>query len=384
MSTFAQDLIAWQKSCGRHHLPWQGTTDPYRIWVSEIMLQQTQVSTVVERYTAFLARFPDVRRLADATLEEVLGLWSGLGYYSRARNLHATARLIMTQYQGRFPATASALQELPGIGRSTAAAVACFAGSDAQPILDGNVRRVLARVFAIEGWPGRVEVERRLWQIAEDQLPRTSGHEALRAYTQGLMDLGATVCTPREPRCEACPVAGQCQALASRRVAELPTPRPARMVEQRRADWAMIIDGRRVLLQVRPARGVWGGLWSLPEIRSPLAQHACDEIDVRAVQAWAASHPGLGRMTGVAHATDLLAEPLVAPVRHTFTHFRLEARVWRIDAGTGSAGLRHDAPDPQALSGSDPVQMRWLALDPDSMAGAPLPTPVRKLLYALI
>jgi len=364
----AQDLIDWQRQSGRQDLPWQGTDDPYRIWVSEIMLQQTQVSTVIDRYRAFMERFPNVDQLASASLEAVLGCWSGLGYYSRARNLHAAARLIMTEHAGRFPATAKALEQLPGIGRSTAAAIAVFAGSDVAAILDGNVKRVLARVFAIEGWPGQAAVERQLWDRAEAELPRDAGKEPLRRYTQGLMDLGATVCLPRKARCEDCPLAGRCQARATGRVAVLPTPRPARVLPLRIADWALMIRDERVLLQERPSRGIWGGLWALPEIRPAHPPAPIDtglaRVDVldwlRAQQTW----------------LDLQVlrsepKPLSAAVRHVFTHFRLEARVWSIDVPTGS--------DP----GDSDQGLRWIALSELAIEQAPLPTPVRRLLQGL-
>ncbi|MEY4862277.1 MAG: A/G-specific adenine glycosylase [Pseudomonadota bacterium] len=386
MSAFATDLIAWQRTGGRHDLPWQNTTDPYRIWVSEIMLQQTQVSAVVDRYKTFLARFPDVHCLAAATQEEVLACWSGLGYYSRARNLHAAAQTIVTRHRGRFPLTAADLAGLPGIGRSTAAAVACFAGTDAQAILDGNVKRVLARVFAVEGWPGRAEVERRLWQLADELLPRASGYEALRDYTQGLMDLGATLCTPRDPRCGACPIAARCQARATDRVRELPAPRPARTLVTRLADWALILSGARVLLEVRPARGLWGGLWALPEIRSPSTEHQIHRLDANAVSAWLQHHPaltgqsagaqaGIGRRAGIAQI-----EALEPAVRHAFTHFRLEARVWKILPADVAHPYTDQASDAPA---GEHRELRWLSLKPESIAAAPLPTPVRRLLSTL-
>lgn len=365
---FADDLIDWQRRSGRHDLPWQGTQDPYRIWVSEIMLQQTQVTTVMARYPVFMARFPSVDRLAGASLEAVLGCWSGLGYYSRARNLHAAARLIMKEYNGRFPASAEALQRLPGIGRSTAAAIAVFAGSDVAAILDGNVKRVLARVFAIEGWPGRVGIARQFWCRAEAELPREAGVEALRHYTQGLMDLGATVCLPRKPRCDDCPLAGRCQAKAGGRVAVLPTPKPARTVPLRLADWALIVRDNQVLMQERPSPGVWGGLWAFPEIRPLHSQEPssgllrCVEVSdwVRGHQSWLYGQSPL-----------IEAPTLSAVVRHVFTHFKLEARVWSI------------ATPPQTESIDQPSAMRWLSLEQDAVEAAPLPSPVRRVLQTL-
>ncbi|MCZ2173466.1 MAG: A/G-specific adenine glycosylase, partial [Burkholderiales bacterium] len=210
VTEFAQTLIRWQKAAGRHDLPWQqkGRADPYRVWLSEIMLQQTQVATAIPYYRRFLARFPDLARLAAAPAEEVMALWSGLGYYARARNLQQAAQDIVARHNGRFPHHLADIEALPGIGRSTAAAIAVFAFGTRAAILDGNVRRVLARAFGIEGFPGEKAVEKRLWALAESLLPERD----LVAYTQGLMDLGATLCTRGKPRCGDCPLAAQCVA----------------------------------------------------------------------------------------------------------------------------------------------------------------------------
>lgn len=382
---FADELIAWQKRAGRHTLPWQGTTDPYRIWVSEIMLQQTQVSTVIDRYRTFMDRFPSVDRLAEASQEAVLGCWSGLGYYSRARNLHAAARLIMTDHRGQFPGSASALAELPGIGRSTAAAIAVFAGTDVAAILDGNVKRVLARVFAIEGWPGQAAVQQRLWQRAEAELPRERGTDALRGYTQGLMDLGAMICLPRRPLCDECPIAGRCMARATGRVTTLPTPRPPRIVPLRFADWALILSGDQVLLQARPSRGLWGGLWAPPEIRAPqAAADPAPTLQDNDVLDW------LGKERHLPGATRLTEAPRLLPesVRHVFTHFRLEARIWLLSLSAESRPLLPAQLPAQSLqdgSSQDGSQdgVRWLRLSAEAIGNAPLPTPVRRLLEGL-
>ncbi|HEX5675504.1 MAG TPA: A/G-specific adenine glycosylase, partial [Azonexus sp.] len=218
--TFAERLIAWQKIAGRHDLPWQQTRDPYRIWLSEIMLQQTQVGTVIPYFQRFLSRFPTVQALAEAPLESVIEHWAGLGYYARARNLHRCAREIVAVHAGKWPNSASQLSALPGIGRSTAAAIAAFAFGQRAAILDGNVKRVLCRQFAIEGFPGQSAVDRELWALAERLLPAAD----IESYTQGLMDLGATVCTRSRPRCEICPVSPDCQARLSGRQSALPTP----------------------------------------------------------------------------------------------------------------------------------------------------------------
>ena len=257
---FSAILIAWQRQHGRHAMPWQNTRDPYRVWLSEIMLQQTQVVTVMGYYAEFLARFPTVVELAAATLDEVLALWAGLGYYSRARNLHACARAVVSQHRGQFPPTAAQLQELPGIGRSTAAAIAAFCFGERVAILDGNVKRVLGRVLAFDGDLASSAEEKRLWKHANELLP-ASGIES---YTQGLMDLGAGICSTRSPQCLLCPVSDLC---AGRREGE-PTRYPVKtrkLKRGRRENWWLWLESEgRVLLQQRPATGVWAGLWSLP------------------------------------------------------------------------------------------------------------------------
>ena len=261
MPEFASPLIRWQKRHGRHGLPWQGTRDPYRIWLSEVMLQQTQVAAVVPYYERFLARFPDLGTLASSSVEDVLRLWSGLGYYARGRNLHRAAREIVERHGGRFPRTAAALAGLPGIGRSTAAAIAAFAYGERAAILDGNVKRVLARRFGVSGFPGEKAVEGRLWALADRLLPE----RGIETYTQALMDLGATVCTRVRPACEACPVARACLARRRGLVEKIPAPRPARPLPVRRAVWLLLAHRGRLLLMRRPAEGVWGGLWTFPE-----------------------------------------------------------------------------------------------------------------------
>ncbi len=358
---FADALIAWQRRAGRHDLPWQRTRDPYRIWVSEIMLQQTQVSTVLGYYDRFLARFPDVATLAAAPIDDVLRHWSGLGYYSRARNLHACARAVVERHGGAFPATPESLEALPGIGRSTAAAIAAFAWGVAAPILDGNVKRVLCRAFGVEGFPGERAVEQRLWAIAARELP-AAGEDRMQAYTQGLMDLGATLCMRTRPRCEACPVAERCEARAQGRIEALPTPRPARVVETRSADWLLLRAAGAVLLERRSSTGLWGGLWSLPELSPPRRVEPGDpagvRVDAAAAAAWVTTH--------VAPVPD--APVAFGEVRHAFTHFRLRARVWQA-----------------ALSGGEPPPAPdghlWLGLS--EADGAPLPKPVKTLLTGL-
>jgi len=254
MPEFAASLIAWQRRHGRHGLPWQGGRDPYRVWLAEVMLQQTQVATVIPYYERFLARFPDLGSLAAATQDQVLRLWSGLGYYARGRNLHAAARAVVAR--GGFPDTERGLAALPGVGRSTAAAIAVSAFGRRAAILDGNAKRVFARCFGIEG-------EKAQWRLAESLLPR----RGLRTYTQALMDLGATVCTRSKPACERCPVAARCVARREDRVHELPSRRARAPLPLRRATWYVLLHEGRVLLERRPGAGLWGGLWTFPERR---------------------------------------------------------------------------------------------------------------------
>ncbi len=331
VNDFAQDLIRWQKRAGRHDLPWQRQKDPYRVWLSEIMLQQTQVATVIPYYKRFLARFPDLARLAAAPQEDVMALWSGLGYYARARNLRRAAQEIVARHGGRFPRRIDGIEALPGVGRSTAAAIAVFAFGARAAILDGNVKRVLARAFGIEGFPGEKAVEHRLWALAESLLPERD----LAAYTQGLMDLGATLCTLRRPRCGDCPVAARCVALRENRIAELPTPRARRAVPQRAVTVLVLLKRGRVLLQPRPPKGIWGGLLSLPEL------------------------PG-GKLPR--QYADALPLPTV---RHAFTHFRLDIAPLLCKVSPGGTA-------PEGV---------WLSLK--RLDAAPLPAPIRMILENL-
>ncbi len=342
MSLFATRLIAWQRRHGRHDLPWQDTKDPYRVWLSEIMLQQTQVATVIPYYERFLARFPTLESLARAPVEEVMGLWSGLGYYARARNLHRCARTVVENHAGKFPRDPVAIAALPGIGRSTANAIAVFCFRARAPILDGNVKRVLCRFLGIEGFPGSPAIESRLWRDGTALLPKK--HVAI--YIQAQMDLGATVCTRSKPRCSDCPVADLCMAHRDGRTAELPTPRPRRVIPEKEITLLLLQDGERIAFELRPPAGIWGGLLSLPELP--------ESADVR-------SHCArrLGLQLGA-------VEP--APTfTHGFTHFRLRIRPL-VCAVAAHAGLAETG-------------LRWLGRD--ELARAPLPAPIRKLLSAI-
>jgi len=259
---FAERLLAWWEVQGRHDLPWQHLRTPYRVWISEIMLQQTQVATVIPYFERWMRDFPDVATLAAASLDSVLSHWSGLGYYARARNLHRAALKCVQEHGGRLPETAEELGDLPGIGLSTANAIISQATNRPAAVLDGNVRRVLARHSAVDGWPGKAAVQKRLWAEAVARLPGDRGAD----YTQAIMDLGATVCTRSKAACGHCPVSADCGALRAGRVEELPTPKPATKVGDRTLSMLILRDRDGcVLLEKRPPAGIWGGLWCLPE-----------------------------------------------------------------------------------------------------------------------
>ena len=273
---FAQDIVAWQKIHGRNSLPWQNTRDPYRVWLSEIMLQQTQVATVLDYYARFLQRFPEVADLASAQLDDVLALWSGLGYYSRARNLHRCAQAVVALHAGQFPQSSQVLQTLPGIGPSTAAAIASFCFSERVAIMDGNVKRVLTRVLAFSSDLASRKNEKQLLIVANSLLPTKNPMQTMPRYTQGVMDLGATVCTSRKPQCKICPVQMICQGYAQGAPETYPvkTKKLKRSVEHLNLLWAQKPDGS-VWLERRPDTGVWGGLYCLPVFASTDALLAC-------------------------------------------------------------------------------------------------------------
>ena len=274
MTDFAKRLLAWFDQHGRRDLPWQQDANPYRVWVSEIMLQQTQVQTVIPYFDAFMRRFPTLNELADADIDEVLAHWSGLGYYARARNLHRAAQIIRDEHAGRFPDEMDAIESLPGIGRSTAGAILSLAFEQRQPILDGNAKRVLARHAAIPGWPGKSEVATQLWTLADMRTPSTRvGH-----YTQAIMDLGATLCTRSKPRCEECPVQSDCAAHATGDIATYPGRKPKKLKPRRDTTMLMAVAGNAVYMERRPASGIWGGLWSFPELETGNIDDWCSKI----------------------------------------------------------------------------------------------------------
>jgi A/G-specific adenine glycosylase len=339
----AQRVLRWRRQFGRQGMPWQDTKDPYRVWLSEIMLQQTQVATVLDYYTRFLQRFPDLAALAAAPQDDVLALWSGLGYYSRARNLHRCAQVVQREHAGVFPDSSAALAQLPGIGRSTAAAIAAFCFGERVAILDGNVKRVLGRALGFAGDLSVAAEERALWQQAQDLVPE----RGVEAYTQGLMDLGATLCTVRNPACERCPLATLCVARREGKPEAYPV-KTRRLKRGRRAHaWLWLAHGDRLWLVQRPQQGVWAGLWSLPEYDTPEALQ-------RLLQGW----PGQGEA--------------LPTIEHALTHFdwTLQPLRWKLPSRLSARRL--DVLTAQLPPG------RWVGLDQALQMG--LPAPLRKLL----
>jgi A/G-specific adenine glycosylase len=342
-SEFSTRLLAWYAQHGRHHLPWQHDATPYRVWVSEVMLQQTQVATVIPYYERFMARFPSIESLASAPLDEVLHLWTGLGYYARARNLQACAKVLVTQHQGIFPRKIDELIALPGIGRSTAGAILALSAGQRHPILDGNVKRVLARVYGIEGDPGSAAVIAAMWTQSEVCTPTVG----VSAYTQAIMDLGATRCTRHRPACVVCPMNDQCMAACQGRQSELPGKKQKRFRPSREATLLiaeMTSHGScAVFVQQRPPSGLWGGLWSPPQFESE-----ADALE------WCRKELG-----GTQVDTRLLA-----PIDHAFTHYHLRLKPVRVRC----------QPRLKIHDGSDQL---WYPLDAPPRIG--LPQPIRRL-----
>lgn len=304
---FAARVLAWFDQYGRKDLPWQQNPTPYRVWVSEIMLQQTQVSTVIPYYQRFMQRFPNLDSLAAATQDEVLQLWEGLGYYSRGRNLHKTAQRIRDDYAGEFPRDIATLATLPGIGRSTAAAILSLSNDQPHAILDGNVKRVLARYHAVTGWTGETRTLQRLWHYAEQHLPTTRNA----AYTQAMMDLGATLCTRSKPRCNECPLQNGCQALLQGNPQAYPGKRVANVLPEKTAVALVLRNSSgEVFLQKRPPTGIWGGLWSFPEFASTTALHTWLQENITQTP---------------------LATQVLPTLTHTFSHYRLHLQPILVD-----------------------------------------------------
>lgn len=339
---FSTTLLDWHSRHGRHNLPWQNTRDPYRVWLSEVMLQQTQVASVIDYFDRFVARLPTLPALASAPLDEVLSLWSGLGYYSRARNLHSAARRLMQDHGGAFPRDPDQIATLPGIGRSTAAAIAAFTCDARAAILDGNVKRILARGFGVDGYPGEKKIEAKLWALAEQLLPSRSVD--MPAYTQALMDFGATVCTRSKPHCRECPLQNRCVAFNTGRVGELPQPRPRKEIPNRSTTLLLLKDGPHYYFEKRPPSGIWGGMLSFPE---------------------AAAGDDFIQLCRARFGVEAQCSPALESFTHTFTHFRLTIQ-----------------PQPMRVVSFSPrcAQHQGLWLAPDEAMTKALPTPIRRIL----
>lgn len=344
---FSQNVLHWFDEHGRKHLPWQQDRSPYRVWVSEIMLQQTQVATVIPYFETFMARFPTVVELADAPLDAVLSLWSGLGYYARARNLHKAAQRVRDEHAGVFPTTFDEVLSMPGVGRSTAGAILSLALNQHHAILDGNVKRVLARAFAVPGWPGNKTVADDLWQHAE----RLTPVKRVADFNQAMMDLGAGICSRSRPRCDACPLRRDCVALAEQGQAEYPGKKPKKTIPVRETQMLLLAnEANEILLQRRPPIGIWGGLLSLPEL--PMG----DDVSL-----WCETHLGFA-------VTEQARWPVV---RHTFSHFHLDITPVRIAMKNGVASKSHTM---SVMEGAD-----WLWYKGCAEVGG-LPAPVARLL----
>jgi A/G-specific adenine glycosylase len=361
---FADRLLTWFDQHGRKSLPWQKDPTPYRVWVSEVMLQQTQVSTVIPYYERFITHFPTVEALARAPIDEVLHLWTGLGYYARARNLKAAAHRLLERHGGEFPAGIDALTALPGVGRSTAGAILALARGERYPILDGNAKRVLARVFGIDGNPGLASVLKALWARAEACTPE----QRAAAYTQGIMDLGATLCTRTRPACTVCPMSEACIAARQGRQAELPGAKSRRIRPAREAVLLIAESGeddtRAVLLERRPAPGIWGGLWSPPQF-----------VSESAALAWCRGEFG----------TVSAAESL-PPIEHGFTHFELRLNPLRVRCARPAADTRRrvGAADGSGVQDADipMTDQLWYLLHHPPKLG--LPQPIARLFERLV
>ena len=371
MKQFATKLIAWHGKDGRQGLPWQSIRDPYAVWVSEIMLQQTQVATVLERYPRFMKRFPTVQRLAAAPLDDVLAEWAGLGYYTRARNLHACAKQVMEEFGGKFPEDPILLEQLKGIGRSTAGAIAAFAFHERAPILDANVKRILARLFGIEGAIQEKTVNDQLWVLAKTLLPKNA--QDMPVYTQALMDFGATWCTSRKPVCLAgekkCPFEKACQANLSDQVLMLPRKVVKTKSPEFNCDMLLLRHGDSVLLQRRPDKAIWGGLWSLPEStwrakeKNP-KPFANNSVNLSAKELFQLVLPN-EKISSIAKGCKSIERGL--EIKHVFTHRRLWMQIWYVTST-------------EAVKFSD-ENLRWIPLRQLGKYG--LPQPIKLLLQGL-
>ncbi|SDK11053.1 A/G-specific DNA-adenine glycosylase [Ferrimonas sediminum] len=334
MKPFSERVIEWYQLAGRKTLPWQQQKSPYRVWISEIMLQQTQVTTVIPYYLRFMQRFPNIESLAQAPVDDVLHHWTGLGYYARARNLHAAAKRIQAEHQGQFPTDIEQVMALPGIGRSTAGAVLSLSLGQIHPILDGNVKRVLARHRAIGGWPGKKAVENSLWQTSEQFTPT----EGIHAYNQAMMDLGAMICTRSKPDCQQCPLNQDCRAYLANTIAEYPGKKPKKDKPEKHCLQLILIHDNRVLLQQRPPSGIWGGLWCFPQFED--RQQLEDYLQQ--------------------HRLDNDCRPLTA-FRHTFSHYHLHIQPLLLKLASTTGLIAESGP-------------RWFNLNEPPQVGLPAPT----------
>lgn len=346
LNRFADTVVSWQRVHGRHHLPWQGSGEAYRIWLSEIMLQQTQVSTVIDYYARFLERFPDIPTLAAATQDEVMPYWAGLGYYARARNLHRCAVELSLHWNNTFPPTSHEIATLPGIGRSTAAAIAAFAYAERSPIMDGNVKRVFTRYFGIYGVTSQRSTEKLLWDTAEAVLDSAPASLPMAAYTQGLMDLGSSCCSRSTPQCHICPLSSNCYAHLNGKQQELPTPKVRKTVPERHCKMLILDRDGHVLLEQQASPGIWGGLWSLPKYP-----------DAETLESACINH---GERTEPAQK--------MAALLHVFSHFKLHIEPWYLR----SELISTEEPQPGQA---------WVPIH--ALPSTALPAPVRKILTGL-
>ena len=338
---FTRLLLTWHATHGRHDLPWQQDPSPYRVLVSEVMLQQTQVATVIPYFSRWMAAFPELETLASASDDQVMALWQGLGYYSRARNLQKAARFIVDECGGLFPRSLDELQQIPGVGRYTAGAIAAFAYNEFGPIVDGNVKRLFCRLFGIEGQLTSSLVTRQLWDLAHHYTPEQHN----RAFAQGLLDMGATLCTPKSPACTRCPFSQHCVARLTDQIAALPSPKPKKQIPTRHGHFLWQERDGQLLLEKRPEDGIWGGLWCLPELLSPELGEPLESVaDSEEVDV---GPPVDGHLKG--------------SFDHTFSHYKLKAEVWQVQSREPSA--RYQA---------------WFSADELQTIG--LPAPIRKFL----
>lgn len=340
--TFSSQVLRWFQQYGRKHLPWQKNVTPYRVWVSEIMLQQTQVTTVIPYFERFMATFPTVQVLAEAPQDEVLSLWTGLGYYARARNLHKTAKLICTRFNGEFPEKVHELEQLPGVGRSTAGAIRSLGHGRYAPILDGNVKRVLARHFAVAGWPGKASVLKKLWQLSEQLTPE----EDSGAYNQAMMDIGAMICTRSKPLCEQCPVRNTCTAKAQDTMTQYPGKKPKTVKPVKSTHMLLFRYNGHFLLEKRPQTGIWGGLWGFPQSNEETQMSSLAQL-------YGLTEQSRQKMPGF---------------RHTFSHFHLDCYPLLIDVIPADTQLNEN-------------QYQWVK--PDTNKGLGFAAPTVKLMKQL-